>query len=172
MGRHALFLAASIPGVLAGAIGSRAGQAGHEGAKGTPTRSAVVASAVALLVPTSCVQQALGTPVGSVAAPITAPQTALLIAKFDYGYRPCAVSIRSGKPVPLTLVNVGYAYGTFVIDELGIRTGDLGPGEEIVVVIDAPPGVYSFSSDYPGQRGAGRAGILTVVGDATPVAAT
>ena len=93
------------------------------------------------------------------------------ISLIDLSYQPCAVEIPADTPVTITLTNVGTAVGNFIVDELGVRSEEIEAGEATEVTVNATSGTYAFYSDVPGQREAGRAGIL-VVGSGVPVSGT
>lgn len=161
--------------ILTGFAASSAQEASPEVAKATDPISA---TAEALGVSGDCVVEAFGnTRLGSpVASPESSTPTAPLpvtaeVDLIDLGYVPCAVTFPADTPSTLTLTNEnGAATGNIVIDALNIRSAYVAQGETVDVGIDAPAGVYVFYSDAPGQRDAGRAGILVVRGATTPAA--
>lgn len=138
----------------------------------------ISATAEALGVSGDCVVEAfgdvrLGSPIASlgIGTPTASLPVEAEVTLIDLAYVPCAVTFPADTPSTLTLTNeYGAAIGNVVIDALNIRSENAAPGEEVDIVIDAPAGVYVFYSDVPGQRAAGRAGILVVQGAATPVA--
>jgi uncharacterized cupredoxin-like copper-binding protein len=105
-------------------------------------------------------------PNGSLAAgaPIATPGDpgAPVIALVDIAFDPKAVTIPANTPAVVTLVNRGSAVHNFTIDALGVRSGDLQPGQSATITINAPAGAYAYFCSIPGHRAAGMAGTLTV----------
>ena len=99
------------------------------------------------------------------------PDPAPTIVLRDIAYEPCGVVIPAGVPVEISLVNRGLAVGNLVVDGLGVRSEEVPSGGVAVVAVTAPEGEYAFFGDLPGQRAAGRVGVLRAVASA-PAAAT
>jgi plastocyanin len=96
-------------------------------------------------------------PMGSPSPAAGAPSIKLLDIRFD----PKDVTIAADTDVQVTLSNEGVAPHNFSIDELGIDV-DVQPGDEAVVLINAPAGEYKFYCNVPGHEAAGMVGTLTV----------
>ncbi len=141
-------------------------------AQGSPTADAspdaAFATAQSLQVPLGCVTEAMDTEDSSpVSSPVTTsplPMSSVQVTLVDLSFQPCALEFPADTLVTITLTNDGTAVGNFIVDELGVRSDEIEAGETTEITITAPAGTYAFYSDVPGQRQAGRAGIL-VVGD-------
>lgn len=151
--------------------------------EGTPVSGAskdpVRMAAKAFSVPRRCVVLVYGEQqTEELGPPVAVPKATVTVLINFMAFSPCGVVVPADTPVTLTLKNLDKRFhGNFVIDELGIRSGNIAPGEALDVTIEAPPGTYVFYSSYAGHRQAGRAGILVVVDqgsalEGTPPAAT
>lgn len=131
---------------------------------------AALATAQSLDVPTECVVDAMTrediSPAGSPSIASPAVIVSIRVALVDLRYQPCALQIPANTPVTIALSNEGTAVGNFIVDELGVRSDEIEAGETTEVIITASAGTYPFYSDVPGQREAGRAGVL-IVGNGT-----
>lgn len=164
-----------LVGLLASQVVDPAAQSASTPPVGVATPALVGAGTPG--VPADCLQQALATRPAATPALADASPTAMLpttvtIVVVDLAYRPCALTIPANTSVTVTLTNSGTAVGNFVIDELGVRTADIQPGETLQVQLNAPPGIYVFYSDIPGHRAAGQSGVLTVFDSRVPIAGT
>lgn len=104
-------------------------------------------------------------PSGSLAAaPMATPgdPSGPTIVLVDIAFDPKSLTIPANTPTVLTLVNRGTAVHNFTIDALGVRSGDLQPGESTTVTINALAGAYAYFCSIPGHRAAGMTGTLTV----------
>jgi plastocyanin len=101
------------------------------------------------------------TPVGEPTAPAeqAAQQTVTMI---DIAFDPKDITIAANTDVAINLVNNGVAVHNFVIDELGVNSGDYSPGQTGSVTINAAPGTYTYYCSVPGHKEAGMIGTLTV----------
>jgi probable HAF family extracellular repeat protein len=84
----------------------------------------------------------------------------------DIRFVPTELSVPAGSTVILNLTNTGVGTHDFVIDVLGVNSGELAGGEQIQVTFTAPdePGEFQFYCSVPGHKEAGMIGTLTVTG--------
>lgn len=101
---------------------------------------------------------------GSVESPSVPEFT---VTMFDLGFRPTDVTIPADSSVTLTVINDGSAVGNFAVDALNIHSADIASGSTVSIPVQAPAGDYPFYSEVPGQREAGRVGVLRAVRGAT-----
>jgi nitrite reductase (NO-forming) len=80
----------------------------------------------------------------------------------DIAFDPRGFALSANTPTVVTLVNRGAAVHTFDIDELGVHSGAIQPGQSTTVTIAAAAGTYTYSCAIPGHRQAGMVGTLTV----------
>jgi hypothetical protein len=92
---------------------------------------------------------------------------AAIVATTDDRFAPAELEMSANDPLHLTLLNCDDEPVGFVIDALAIFL-TLDAGETTSIGIDPGPGSYTYYSDLPGQRDAGRVGTLNVVDQGTP----
>ena len=80
----------------------------------------------------------------------------------EFQYDPSTLTLEAGVPVVLTFRNTGTMPHDFVIDELGIATEVLAPGEEEVVEFTPEAGTYAFYCSVGNHRALGMEGDLVV----------
>lgn len=85
----------------------------------------------------------------------------ITVEAFDLGFTVDSTTIPANTDVQVTVTNTGALAHDFVIDELGIQTKLLNPGESETVTINAAPGDYTYYCSVPGHREAGMQGTLT-----------
>jgi len=88
--------------------------------------------------------------------------SALELSAVDIAWDKKELSGPADTEFTITITNNGAAQHDFVIDELGIQTKMLNPGESETVTINAPAGSYTYYCAVPGHRQAGMEGTLTV----------
>lgn len=104
-----------------------------------------------------------GTPVADDDADASAGAAeTITVTMHDIYFDPKEITIPAGTDVTIVIVNEGAALHDFIIDELGIDSGDVPPGETVEIVINAPAGEYEYYCDVPGHRAAGMFGELVV----------
>ena len=112
-----------------------------------------------------------GTPVDPVASPAateataggdTAGQAAPAVVMVDIAFQPTEIVIPANTDVTIQLTNNGVAIHNFVVDELGINSGDFTSGQAGMVTVNAPAGSYQYYCSIPGHRDIGMVGTLTV----------
>ena len=82
----------------------------------------------------------------------------------EFSFSPSSITVKAGEKVRITFVNVGQAPHDFTIDELGIKTSVLAPGQSETLTFTAPStGTFSFYCSVAGHRQAGMEGDLEVV---------
>lgn len=91
-----------------------------------------------------------------------AAAASITVEAFDLGFNLSSNTIPANTDVQVTVTNNGALAHDFVIDELGIQTKLLNPGESETVTINAAPGDYTYYCSVPGHREAGMQGTLTV----------
>lgn len=84
----------------------------------------------------------------------------IVVETFDIYFTPAAITIPADTEVTIRVVNRGAALHAFVIDELGIDSGDLGREASAEIVVNAPAGSYAFYCTVPGHRAGGMEGVL------------
>ena len=84
------------------------------------------------------------------------------IALRDIYFEPKEVTIPANQDVVIVLRNEGVTTHNFTIDEVGITSGNIEWGTTEHIVVNLPPGVYTFHCDIPGHTEAGQVGTLTV----------
>lgn len=95
-------------------------------------------------------------------APIEGAEELTVLAR-DYSFEPADLTVTTGSPVNLTLVNEGRVPHDLAVRDLGIHV-TAGPGERATTgfVVDQA-GTYEIVCTYPGHAAAGMAGRLRVV---------
>jgi hypothetical protein len=96
---------------------------------------------------------------------LASPQPSVVMFKItaiDLKFEPSRIEFPADTDITIIVSNEGVARKTFVVPELAIDV-ELPPGEEVSVLVNAPKGVYEFSSDVPGQRAAGMEGLIIVL---------
>lgn len=88
--------------------------------------------------------------------------TAVTVTQGDLFFDPKEFTIAANTDVQVTITNGGALAHDFVIDELGVKTALLNPGESVTITINAAAGSYTFYCSVPGHREAGMVGTLTV----------
>jgi probable HAF family extracellular repeat protein len=84
----------------------------------------------------------------------------------DIQFVPTELSVPAGSTVILNLTNTGVGTHDFVIDALGVSSGEIAGGKQGQVTFTAPdePGEFQFYCSVPGHKEAGMVGTLTVTG--------
>ena len=80
----------------------------------------------------------------------------------DVYFEPNEVTIPANEDVLIALPNQGAAMHNFVIDEVGVASGDVEWGTSTYVIVNLPAGVYEFRCTIPGHTEVGQVGTLTV----------
>lgn len=99
------------------------------------------------------------TPTEATAAPAAEQLTVEMV---DIAFNPTELRIPANTDVVISLPNNGVAVHNFVIDELGVNSGDVPAGQTATVTINAEPGTYEYHCNVPGHREAGMVGTLIV----------
>jgi nitrite reductase (NO-forming) len=124
----------------------------------TPSASPVAATPCA-----SPVASPVASPAASPAAsPVVTCDGALTIVAVDLAFEPAGMTIDADTPVTLAIRNEGVLQHDFAIDDLGLATPLLDPGETASITIKAEAGSYSFRCTVAGHAEAGMTGTLTV----------
>lgn len=84
------------------------------------------------------------------------------VALVDIAFQPAELTIAANTDVTINLSNTGALPHTFDIDALGIKSGEISPGQTGTVTINAAPGTYEYYCEVPGHKEAGMVGTLTV----------
>jgi uncharacterized cupredoxin-like copper-binding protein/mono/diheme cytochrome c family protein len=90
----------------------------------------------------------------------------LQVSAVDIAFEQKELSGPADTEFTITVTNNGASQHDFVIDELGIKTKLLNPGESETVTVNAPAGDYTYYCSVPGHRQAGMEGTLTISADA------
>ncbi len=103
-------------------------------------------------------------------APADGGSTAIEVSAVDIAFEQTEISGPADTEFTITVTNNGASQHDFVIDELGIKTKLLNPGESETVTVNAPAGDYTYYCSVPGHRQAGMEGTLTISADAAQAA--
>jgi uncharacterized cupredoxin-like copper-binding protein len=80
-----------------------------------------------------------------------------------FKYDPTTLSAKVGQTLKVTLANSGALDHTFLIDELGVNSGTVAPGQSGTVSFTPnKAGTYSFYCNVAGHKEGGMVGTLTV----------
>ena len=134
------------------------------GPEGIETRPEVVAlklGASGAATPAAATPAA-ATPVAAAATPEAANGDQPTVEMVDIDFNPNEFTIPANTDVTVMLPNEGAIVHNFNIDELGISSGDVQPGNTGEVTINAEAGEYTYYCNVPGHREAGMVGTLTV----------
>ncbi len=106
------------------------------------------------------------TPAAGAATPIADEQgsggaTAITLEAIDLAFSETELTIPANTDVTLTLTNAGAAVHDFKIDDPDVFSGPVAAGESAEVVLNLPPGTYTYYCTQPGHREAGMEGTLT-----------
>jgi choline dehydrogenase-like flavoprotein len=94
------------------------------------------------------------------ATPVAA--TEVTVEMVDIDFNPNEFSIPANTEVTVRLPNLGQIIHNFNVDPLDIQSGDVPPGGETTVTINAAVGDYEYYCSIPGHREAGMAGTVQV----------
>lgn len=88
----------------------------------------------------------------------------LTVSMTEWRYDPKVIRVKGGQTVKLTIKNTGKVDHAFVINDLGVDTGRVKPGETRNVEFTVPDktAIYEYMSSVPGQKTLGLAGSLSV----------
>ena len=90
------------------------------------------------------------------------PET-ITISGSEFKYEPAAISAKVGQSVTVTYTNTGKYPHNFVVDELGIKSQTIKPGEtETFTFIPSKAGTFAFYCSLPNHREKGMVGTLSV----------
>jgi nitrite reductase (NO-forming) len=82
----------------------------------------------------------------------------------DIAFTQKELVVPANTEITINLVNNGVSTHNFVIDELGVNSGDYSPGQTGTVTFNTgAPGEYEYYCSIPGHREAGMVGKLIVV---------
>ena len=87
----------------------------------------------------------------------------ITISGSEFKYEPAAISAKVGQSVTVTYTNTGKYPHNFVVDELGIKSQTIKPGEtETFTFIPSKAGTFAFYCSLPNHREKGMVGTLSV----------
>jgi plastocyanin len=87
----------------------------------------------------------------------------IIVEGSEFSYNPSSISLKAGEGVRLTFNNVGTVPHNLVIDELGVTTKTIDPGESDTVEFTATDsGSYTFYCSVDSHRARGMEGELMV----------
>lgn len=84
------------------------------------------------------------------------------VEMIDITYVPKEFTIPANTDVVVGLPNTGSIVHNFLIDALGINSGDVPAGGQTTVTINAPAGSYEYYCSIVGHKAAGMFGTMTV----------
>lgn len=84
------------------------------------------------------------------------------VSAIDIAFEQTAIEGSADTEFTITITNNGAGAHDFVIDELGVNSGHIQPGESVTITINAPAGDYIFYCSLPGHRAAGMEGTLSL----------
>lgn len=95
--------------------------------------------------------------------PPPSPAKEVIVNGFEWGFSPSTITVNKGDKVRLTFRNTGAAMHNLKIDELGVFSGNIGPGGSTVVDFTADKtGTFAYYCSIPGHREAGMEGQITI----------
>lgn len=86
----------------------------------------------------------------------------MTVEGFEFGYSPSEMDFSADEPVRIRFVNTGTVMHDFVIDEFGVATAELAPGQEEIVEFTPRAGTYNYYCSIGNHRQLGMEGTLTV----------
>ncbi len=108
--------------------------------------------------PTSTASVATTSPDASIGQPET-----VTITGSEFKYDPNTISAQVGQPVTVVYKNIGQYPHNFVINELGVKSPTIGPGQtETFSFTPDKSGTFSFYCSLPGHRDKGMEGTISV----------
>jgi len=84
------------------------------------------------------------------------------VTMVDIAFQPSELTIPANTDVTIVLTNKGASVHNFNIDDLNIHSGDIQPGQQGIVTINAAPGDYQYYCSIPGHKEAGMIGTLHI----------
>lgn len=88
---------------------------------------------------------------------------AVVVEGTEFEFNPSSISVTKGEKVRITFKNVGSSVHDFYIEELGIKTNLLNPGEsQTVEFIADKTGTFTFYCTVPGHKELGMEGEIKV----------
>lgn len=99
-------------------------------------------------------------PTPAAQAPAAGAQT-VAVTMSEFAFRMAPAEVPSGKVV-FAIENVGAVEHSFIIEELGIRTEQIRPGQKVTASAEVKAGTYTVLCDVPGHKEAGMQAQLTV----------
>ncbi|HEX3303051.1 MAG TPA: PQQ-dependent sugar dehydrogenase [Thermomicrobiales bacterium] len=127
-----------------------------QGAELAPSPSATAGTPEAAATPQAA------TPAASPVAGGGQASTQQSVDLVDIAFQPNELTIPAGQDVTITLTNKGKLPHTFTIDQLGVDSGPVQPGDTATVKINAQAGDYQYYCKTPGHKEAGMVGTLHV----------
>jgi uncharacterized cupredoxin-like copper-binding protein len=127
-----------------------------QGAELAPSPSATAGTPEAAATPQAA------TPAASPVAGGGQASTQQSVDLVDIAFQPNELTIPAGQDVTITLTNKGKLPHTFTIDQLGVDSGPVQPGDTATVKINAQAGDYQYYCKTPGHKDAGMVGTLHV----------
>jgi uncharacterized cupredoxin-like copper-binding protein len=80
-----------------------------------------------------------------------------------FKYDVTTITAKAGQPVNVTLENSGALEHSFLVDELGVNSGTIAPGQTGTVSFTlTQAGTYTFYCNVAGHKEGGMVGTLTV----------
>ncbi len=80
----------------------------------------------------------------------------------EFSFSPASISVSASEEISVTFKNVGKTRHDFTIEELGVKTKLLSPGESETVTFTAKKsGTYTFFCSVAGHRQSGMEGTVT-----------
>ncbi|HET6946547.1 MAG TPA: cupredoxin domain-containing protein [bacterium] len=99
-------------------------------------------------------------PAGQAPAPSAGGNVvAVKMSEFKFEMQPSQIA--PGK-VSFEIENVGTVEHSFIIEELGVKSEEIRPGQKATVTVDARAGTYTAICDVVGHKEAGMTSQLTV----------
>lgn len=86
---------------------------------------------------------------------------AVVVKMSEFKFEMSAAEIPAGK-VTFQVENVGTVEHSFIIEELGIKSEQIRPGQTVTITADVKPGTYKAHCDVAGHTEAGMTLELTV----------
>ncbi len=104
--------------------------------------------------------------IGPSLTPTETPVQSFVVRGFEYAYNPAVIRVEAGSTVQIEFRNTGEVAHNLVIDELGVQSGELQPGEVKLVELTIPvngPSEYTYYCSLGNHRALGMEGRIEVV---------
>lgn len=98
--------------------------------------------------------------------PTTAEVREVVVRAFEYAFDPGVIQVNAGETIQIRFENTGTMAHNFTIEDLGIASGNVEPGESTVFQVKIPvndKSEYSYYCSQSNHRALGMEGRISVV---------